>query len=496
VTVRRILSFASLTLLTQMMLLIHQLAVLPAQIHLWDHAMTARWYEAISLAAITGVADLGLRGAGHVELLRLVGNPQDTAAHEQFRQIWAWIRILVGLVTFGVVLLDCAIDGYSGRVAVWRIALITAGGLETILAIRVFYLDSLGWYNRAESVFALYAVARLVASLVALTVFGAREGTLAAIYLISVAMALVFQSIVCRQVAALRLVGGLPLRPSTHVLASARHTIASPLALWIQIQFPVIILSVIASPLAVTTYVTLRAIFGVARQTVQQISRAASVEYVRLSRGELRPGTEAVISVVMIAVSCIGAWLACLVLVESQPIARFIGVESGMEFFRAATLAFGLTGSFLSYQISVGVMMRLGSLAEIAWRQYLYVFLSIIGALTALITRMPEFYLLLNVGAEVVMAVLMLANAPYKTGASSVRSGRRAMIAAVVSAGSVLLIWVAGATEPSFSFSFPAGLNMAGGAAIVAIDIAVIAALQAFMNRDLYRFVPRDGRHA
>jgi hypothetical protein len=53
----------------------------------------------------------------------------------------------------------------------------------------------------------------------------------------------------------------------------------------------------------------------------------------------------------------------------------------------------------------------------------------------------------------------------------------------------VLLIWVAGATEPSFSFSFPADLNTAEGTAIVAIDIAVIAALQTFMNRDLCRLV-------
>jgi hypothetical protein len=276
-------------------------------------------------------------------------------------------------------------------------------------------------------------------------------------------------------------------KPSTRVLASARYTIAGPLASWIQLQFPVIVLSAIAPPLAATTYVTLRAIFGVARQTVQQISRAASVEYVRLSKAGLRQQTEAVISVVMIAVSCIGAWLACLVLVESQRIAHVIGAESGMEFFRVATLTFGLTGSFLSYQISVGVMMRLGSLADIASRQYLYVFLSIIGAFTALITRMPELYLLLAAGAEVVMAVLMLTHAPYKIGASRLRSGRRAMVAGLVSAGSVLLIWLAGATQSNFSFNFPADLNMAEGAAIVAIDIAVIAALQAFMNRDLCR---------
>jgi hypothetical protein len=192
----------------------------------------------------------------------------------------------------------------------------------------------------------------------------------------------------------------------------------------------------------------------------------------------------------MIIVSCIGAWLSCLVLVESQRIGRFIDAGSGMEFFRVAALTFGLAGSFLSYQIVMAVMMRLGSLAEIARRQYLYVFLSVLGALLALITKMPELYVVLAAGAEVVMAILMLAHPPYKTSATGLRSGRRAMLAAGISAGSVLLIWAVGATEPKFSFNFPVNLNTAGSVAIISIDIMVIAALQAFMNRDLYRFVP------
>ncbi len=496
---RKILGFASLTLMTQFMLLLQQVALLPLQIRMWGHDLTAGWYAAIAVAAMTSVADIGLRSAGHAELMRLIRDSHDAAAHGQFREVWAWIRILVGLLTLVIASISCAVDVFSGSgLMVWKTALIMAGGLETILTIRIVYLDSVGWYNSAESGYLIFVVVRLLASLIALTVFDARATSLAAIYLISVILALGFQSVMCWRVGVLRLFGGLLPGPSVRMLATTRHTFAGPCALWTQMHLPVLILSNIASPVAVTAYVTLRAIFGVARQTAQQASRAASVEYIRLIEGHRRQDADAIISILMIVISCIGAWVACLVMIESRTVLRFIDLTNGADFFRLAALTFGLSGSFLSYYIPMTVVMRQGRLDDIARRQYCYVIVAMIGALIALVTRWSGGYLLLAAGAEIVMAILFLVHHPSKAGvAGGVRPGRRAMAAAGVSAASVLVVWAVTTTQPAFSLDREAGLDIVASTVAVMIVATLIGALQVFINRDLCRLLLPSwrGRH-
>src|SRR5215469_15227387 len=98
--------FFSLTILTQGVLLLNQIVLLPIQIRIWGHAGTAYWYATLALATITTVADFGLRTAGHSELIRYAHNPADEQAKTEFQHLWAWIRILICVVSIALIGLD------------------------------------------------------------------------------------------------------------------------------------------------------------------------------------------------------------------------------------------------------------------------------------------------------------------------------------------------------------------------------------------------------
>src|SRR5271154_1038 len=84
--------FISLALMTQVVLMLNQIVLLPFQIRIWGTDNTAYWYSTLALAAITTVADFGLRTAGHAEVVRY---NTDKQAKAEFQELWAWIRILV-----------------------------------------------------------------------------------------------------------------------------------------------------------------------------------------------------------------------------------------------------------------------------------------------------------------------------------------------------------------------------------------------------------------
>src|SRR6185312_2721187 len=92
----KLLQFFSVAALTQVTLALSQVVLLPIQIRIWGHVGTAAWYSAIAIASFTSVADCGLRTAGHPEILKFTTKPGgDAQAREHFRQVWAWLRILV-----------------------------------------------------------------------------------------------------------------------------------------------------------------------------------------------------------------------------------------------------------------------------------------------------------------------------------------------------------------------------------------------------------------
>src|SRR5215471_20746740 len=118
---KRFLGFFSFAALTQLVLLLNQIVLLPVQLRVWGTVTTASWYAAIALATITTFADLGLRTAGHAELLRFV-NDGDDAGGRYLQQIWGWIRLLVCATTLfllGSLLLQALLHGEESR-AVWK----------------------------------------------------------------------------------------------------------------------------------------------------------------------------------------------------------------------------------------------------------------------------------------------------------------------------------------------------------------------------------------
>src|SRR5207248_5253452 len=162
----------------------------------------------------------------------------------------------------------------------WRVALTLAYAIETLLIIRIVYLDTLGLYRGAEASYFMFAGLRLALAVPALLVLRLEANGLAWLFLATSVFALALQGwLVCREVRVLGIFAALPRRLSVRVLAVARYTLAEPCASWVRLSLPVLVIAAIAPAASVTTYVALRATFGAARATIQHLARFTSVEY-------------------------------------------------------------------------------------------------------------------------------------------------------------------------------------------------------------------------
>jgi hypothetical protein len=174
-------------------------------------------------------------------------------------------------------------------------------------------------------------------------------------------------------------------------------------------------------------------------------------------------------------------------MIEHRQILDHLILASDTAFYQFVALAFGLTGSFLSSQIIINVMMRTGHVAEAAHRQYGYIAFSVLAAIVALIIRSPEVYLALASVAEIASAVLFIAFSPHQRIASTKTAGRRSLPAAVVSSISVLLVWAALRAPASPMMEALSGFGIVEGALFVLAEAALLAAVQLIINFDLYR---------
>ena len=96
----RFLQFFSLTIATQGCLLINQVVLLPLELRVWGTDAVAKWVVLVAVANLAGVTDLGLRNAGHSQLLSSV-QTGDAVASLEFRETWALARALVVGITAG-----------------------------------------------------------------------------------------------------------------------------------------------------------------------------------------------------------------------------------------------------------------------------------------------------------------------------------------------------------------------------------------------------------
>jgi hypothetical protein len=480
---KRFMQFFSFAAMTQLILLLNQVALLPMQIRIWGVSQAAMWYAAIAVATVTTVADLGLRTAGHVELLRLV-QARSPEAEAEFQQIWAWIRALVLLVTVVVILADGAYGWWHGT-GIWeviRILLAVAYALETLLTVRIVYLDSLGEYSRAEASYFAFAAIRLAIAAPALLVFKVHAFGLSFLFLATSMLGLLMQGWLCTIPRELLLFRRFPSQLSFRACSLARYTMAEPCANWVRISLPVLVIAAVAPAAAVTTYVALRAIYGAARTTIQQMARVASVEVLRLRTLMQMDRAESLFAFFILFAGLIGTGVASVVVLDNLRLLSLWLRHFDRSLFQNVNLTLALTAPFYSYQVIVALSFRIGQLSFMARRQYAYVLYSAMFACAALITHELVVYLTLLVIAEMALSISFMVcqhiggRAGFET-----KAGWRGLAGSGAGSFLVLVLWmiVRHSGSDFFLRTSVASAMQAGCVLCVALGLLLIVNLKA-----------------
>jgi hypothetical protein len=485
---KKFMQFFSFAAMTQVILLLNQVVLLPMQIRLWGVSETASWYAAIALATVTTVADLGLRTAGHVELLRLV-QEKDAAGRAEFRQLWAWIRLLV-LCVCALLLIADFLYGRSHGLEKWQLsrALLTlAYAMETVLIVRIVYLDSLGEYSRAESSYFAFAAVRLALAVPALVIFRFNPLGLGWLFFATSMLGLVLQGLICRIPAELHLFSPMPRRLSFRSCLLARYTMAEPCANWVRLSLPVLVIAAVAPATAVTTYVALRAVYGAARTTIQQVARVASVEAIRFRAAGDRETAESVLTVFVLLAALLGTALAGFVVLDNVRILSLWLKHFDRLLFQNVNLTFALSSPFYSYQVMVALSFRIGQLAIMARRQYAYVLYSALFAGVALFTKTLAVYLVLLVVAEITLSLSFMARSNIG-GATGFRTkaGWRGLAASFAGTALVLVLWMTvrhSSTDFFVSHSLTQGMQ---AILLLASGLSVLLVLNFIANTGMF----------
>ena len=480
--------FVSLALMTQVVLLLNQIVLLPIQIRLWGTESTAYWYSVVSLAALTSAADFGLRTAGHAEFIRYAVNPNDRQAEIDFRHLWDWMRILLFSSMVVLIGLDLAYHRIFQVAAypLWRPALVIGIALETLLIVRMMYMDSLGLYTEAEGGYLLLAAGRLTLATGALLIFHAPPATLAWIWFFCGVLAVAQQSWLCRRIKILRLFAWVSPGLSYKTLAVARHTMADPSSNWMRFNAPVLVLAAIAQPAAVTTYVAMRAVFGAARATISQLSRYASVEYLSLRQAGRFPQAEFHITICVLLTAFSASVVSCFVVADNFRLASVWLHHANRELYQAIAITFALGSAFSSYQAIAALMLRSGEVDRIARRQYLYIVYAAVFAVVALVTKSTLLWLVMILLAEITISLSFLLKTSQGGVQSQTRAGARGCQVATASSALILIMWL---MVRLGNFGFLNGTNassIAWTAGFLLLWISIIASVYLYVLRELF----------
>jgi hypothetical protein len=484
----RFFRFCSFAVLTQLVLLLNQIVLLPIQLRIWGTVTTASWYAAIALAAITTVADLGLRTAGHVELLQFV-NDKDELAGLHIKQIWGWIRLLVCLITIlllGGGFIESLLHG-GGQQTIWKSALTLAYAIETLLIIRIGFLDSLGHYSGAESTYFVFAMLRLTLALPGLLLLRLQPWGLAGVFLITSAVGITLQGRLCKRLGVLGLLDPLPQKLSLRVIAIVRYTIAEPLSTWLRISLPVLVIASISTPAAVTTYVALRAVFGASRTTIQQLARVASVEYLRLSISGRVKTAELILTGFVQCAGFLGAVMAGFVVVDNLRVLGLWLTHFDRDLFQIVVASFAASGAFYAYQIFVSLTYRIGDLAEGAHRQYAFVLYSGGFSVIALSLKSLSWYLCLIVVSEIALSTSFMLRRRGDTNPNGWQAGPRGLLASTGGLAMLAILWLTVRRDHSGIFVSVSSAGFEDSLATLSVGLVTLAIFQALLNRDLIK---------
>ena len=467
--------FASLAVMTQGVLLLNQILLLPIQLRVWGTDLTAYWLSVMAVAAATQVMDFGLRAAGHAELIRHTNDPSDHEAGNEFAKLWAWMRILMLLSTVVLVVADYVFHHFCLGMdyPLWRTALLLGYALEVAICVRVNFLDTQGFYREAEAGYLVLAGARLFLAVGALLIFGASPAVLAYIWFFTGVFALAQQSLLCRKTGHLKLFAPLPHDLSIRTLATVRHTMADPCANWVRFNLPVLVLSAIAAPIAVVMYGALRAIFGAGRATILQMSRYASVEYLALRQARRNGIAEMHLIMMVLLAAFFASGMAALVIADNGRLASLMvnKIYQDLPTYQMVAVTFGMSNAFFAYQITAAVSRRAGEVAEIAHRQYFYILACGLFAVPALILKSMLLWLVLMLVADVLMALTFLIWPSRDSILRQTSCGWRGAAAAATSSTLVFVMWL---TIHFAKFSFLTGRGFADILCTIAFFLAWI----------------------
>jgi hypothetical protein len=376
---RRLLGFLSLTLGTQAVLMLQQLLLLPMQIRVWGADAAAQWFVVIAVANVASLADLGLRVVGHAELLRIANGTASDADRRAFAGNWTTIRLLFVGLTAILLSIQIGMAWWRGTpFHPWMAAVTITLALDTLLIVRGMYLDTLKRYRIAEGLFFAMVTARVLLQLVAI-LLGGSPAVLGWIMFATGIGAIVAQGAAIRDVPELGLWRTLRGHASWRDIALARYTLAEPVANWVRLSLPVIVLATMASSIVVAIFVALRALFGMSRQAINQLGRFASVEFVH--RHEEDPAAAARLGNRMVLLALlVGAGLALAIVADDGRLLE-LWLRHGDR--TTATLvigSFAVGAASYCYQLVAGIMIRMGEVRPVAMRQYVYIAVMAAGA--------------------------------------------------------------------------------------------------------------------
>jgi hypothetical protein len=232
---------------------------------------------------------------------------------------------------------------------------------------------------------------------------------------------------------------------SWRFLATVLYTMADPCSSWVRIQGPVVILALIApkQPEFIVLYVALRAIFGLARQTISQLSRYASVEYLSLRQARKDDIAEVHLTLMVLLCAFFASATAALVIVDNGRLAAlWLNKSLSLPIYQMVAVTFGLGNAFYAYQITQAVSRRSGEVAHVARRQYFYMVCAVLFAGIALIARSPVVWLTLMVLADVLSALSFMIFPAADSILAQTSAGRRGSWAAVTSSVLVFVVWL------------------------------------------------------
>jgi hypothetical protein len=395
--------FFSLTTGTQICLLANQLLLLPLQLRFWGQEQAATWFTLLAIANLATFGDLGLRNVGHDALLRAT-QAADGNAIRAFRSLWAIVRLLF-LATASLVVMAQYFLPMQGAQGLWPVLLITSVAIDGFIIVRGIWLDSLGHFNRVEGIFLSLLVARLCLSLPSVAIFHASPETLSWMLLATAVVGLALQVRFVPSSDLLRLTAGGFDRAMLKYLRLVPAALTEPLANWVRLSLPVLILSGIAGPAFVATFVAVRAIFGLGRQIINQLARYASVHYIHALDGA-RERAFLVVRRSILACTMISFMVSAAVLCDHG---RLIGLwlnGSSPAVLVPVSLSFAMGACAYGYQVIAGILIRQGRINLVASCQVIYLGYSALAAAVALIVNSIPAYLILLASQEVLIAVL------------------------------------------------------------------------------------------